>query len=182
VTDCEAPDGYTDDASDCDDTDDDSYPGGTEVCDGADNDCNGIIDEEDALGCTTYYRDFDDDGYGSTLSVCACAPIGHYTSGFNNDCYDSNAEVNVAHATHHTNHRGDGSYDYNCNGIEEKENETMKSDCSGIIGFSCSGTEGWDGSSPPSCGETRDWRYNCERDGLFSCGWDDREARTQACL
>ena len=29
---------------DCDDTSPDAYPGGTEVCDGVDNDCDGIID------------------------------------------------------------------------------------------------------------------------------------------
>ena len=46
VTECECPDGYTDDASDCDDSDVDSFPGGIEVCDGADNDCDGFDDEE----------------------------------------------------------------------------------------------------------------------------------------
>ncbi len=30
---------------DCDDTNPNAYPGGTEVCDGVDNDCNGIIDD-----------------------------------------------------------------------------------------------------------------------------------------
>jgi hypothetical protein len=31
--------------SDCDDTNDRAFPGGIEVCDGADNDCNGVIDD-----------------------------------------------------------------------------------------------------------------------------------------
>ena len=30
---------------DCDDTNPNAFPGGTEVCDGADNDCNGIVDD-----------------------------------------------------------------------------------------------------------------------------------------
>ena len=30
---------------DCDDTNPAAHPGGTEVCDGADNDCNGIVDD-----------------------------------------------------------------------------------------------------------------------------------------
>ncbi len=38
-------------SDDCDDADADSFPGGTEVCDGADNDCNNTIDDDaDVLG------------------------------------------------------------------------------------------------------------------------------------
>ncbi len=44
---CAQPDGYADTADDCDDFDASSYPGGTEICDGADNDCNGETDEND---------------------------------------------------------------------------------------------------------------------------------------
>ena len=47
---CEAPEGYVDDKTDCDDSDDSAFPGGTEVCDGADNDCNQETDDGDALG------------------------------------------------------------------------------------------------------------------------------------
>jgi hypothetical protein len=32
--------------NDCDDTNKNAHPGGTEVCDGVDNDCNGIVDDE----------------------------------------------------------------------------------------------------------------------------------------
>jgi len=42
--DCTAPRGYVEDDTDCDDDDATSYPGGTEVCDGADNDCDGTSD------------------------------------------------------------------------------------------------------------------------------------------
>lgn len=42
---CEAPPGHVDDVSDCDDTDEERYPGADEVCDGIDNDCDGLVDE-----------------------------------------------------------------------------------------------------------------------------------------
>jgi hypothetical protein len=65
--------GYTDDASDCDDGDADEHPGAAEVCDGADNDCDGVADEDAPL--VTLHPDTDGDGYGSddpALAVTAC--------------------------------------------------------------------------------------------------------------
>jgi len=58
-------DGYTENEGDCNDTDAAINPGGTEVCDYIDNNCNGAIDE----GVTTpYYLDADSDGYGLASS------------------------------------------------------------------------------------------------------------------
>ena len=42
VTTCDVPSGYTSDDTDCDDTRADVNPGATEVCDDADNDCDGL--------------------------------------------------------------------------------------------------------------------------------------------
>ncbi|HEY5949483.1 MAG TPA: putative metal-binding motif-containing protein [Kofleriaceae bacterium] len=44
MTGCVAPSGYVAATGDCNDNDNASYPGGTEICDGADNDCDGGID------------------------------------------------------------------------------------------------------------------------------------------
>ncbi len=91
---CYQPDGYVSNADDCDDLDPDSFPGGVEVCDGADNDCDGETDEAGALGETTWYGDSDGDGYGGTdFTVSACeTPEGYVAD--NTDCNDLAADIN----------------------------------------------------------------------------------------
>ncbi len=50
-----------------------------EVCDGADNDCDGLIDNGDNLpGCVDYYQDPDGDGVGSGSPACLCGPRDDY--------------------------------------------------------------------------------------------------------
>ena len=75
--------------TDCDDGNAGIYPGSTEVCDGADNDCDGTVDEQDASGCITYYFDADDDGYGQTgNSQCWCSEEGSFSALLDGDCDD----------------------------------------------------------------------------------------------
>ncbi len=45
---CVPPEGYVLDGTDCDDADPNNFPGNAEICDDADNDCDGEIDEEPA--------------------------------------------------------------------------------------------------------------------------------------
>jgi len=57
---CEAPTGFVENGSDCDDTESTAFPGGEEICDEIDNDCNGEVDE--GLD-ETFYIDEDGDGF-----------------------------------------------------------------------------------------------------------------------
>ena len=85
---CSAPANFVSDNTDCDDTDSSVNPSASEACDGADNNCDGNIDEGVT---TTYYADSDMDGFGDAAnSVQACmAPLNFVTD--NTDCDDSNS-------------------------------------------------------------------------------------------
>ena len=90
---CDAPSGYVEDDADCDDTADAAHPGGVEICDGLDNDCDGAVDGEDAAGVTVWYADDDGDGFGdadSTRTACD-APSGHVDD--DSDCDDSDDAI-----------------------------------------------------------------------------------------
>ncbi|HEX8820208.1 MAG TPA: MopE-related protein [Archangium sp.] len=90
---CTAPAGFVTTKTDCDDGLSATKPGALEVCDGRDNDCDGLLDE--GLPTTTWYPDTDNDGYGAQVSssVTACRkPEGEYVS-TNTDCDDSRAIV-----------------------------------------------------------------------------------------
>ena len=91
---CSVPAGYTSSSDDCDDTSASSYPGAAETCDGEDNDCNGQIDDNVA-NATTWYADFDGDGYGNanngTTQACSQPP---FYSATNDDCNDSTFSIN----------------------------------------------------------------------------------------
>jgi alpha-tubulin suppressor-like RCC1 family protein len=74
------PAGFTTDSTDCDDASALVYPGAEERCAdlAIDNDCDGVVDEDEALDRTIFYADADNDGAGDPSStVLACtAPAG----------------------------------------------------------------------------------------------------------
>ena len=92
---CDVPSGYITQLGDCDDDDDEINPEGIELCDGVDNDCDGVTDGEDADGAMTWYADADGDGYASqTDTVVACdAPSGYGSKTTSWDCDDTDASI-----------------------------------------------------------------------------------------
>lgn len=77
---------------DCDDTDDAVHPGADERCNGIDDDCDGIVDN-DPVDAPIFYLDEDGDGYGGPTSIQTCGdpPPGYVPLG--GDCDDGDANI-----------------------------------------------------------------------------------------
>lgn len=87
ISSCTQPMGYVSSGGDCNDANLQINPGAPELCNGQDEDCDGLVD--DGLTFSTYYSDSDLDGYGdasSALSACS-KPKGYVTD--NTDCDDA---------------------------------------------------------------------------------------------
>ncbi|MCB9764212.1 MAG: putative metal-binding motif-containing protein [Alphaproteobacteria bacterium] len=115
LTQCDQPTGYVSNTDDCDDTDAAINTSAAEVCDGVDNDCDGLVDDDDsdvdtATG-STFYLDSDSDTYGDSASTTqACdAPSGYVAD--DTDCDDGDVAINPGAAEQ-------------CNGIDD--------DCDGV--------------------------------------------------
>ena len=93
---CAQPAGFVADDTDCDDGNDAIHPGAAEVCNGDDDDCDGLTDDDDpsVTGRTTWYDDLDSDGYGDAAAgTAACVqPSGTVTD--DTDCDDADPLAN----------------------------------------------------------------------------------------
>ena len=94
---CHPLPGYVDNDLDCDDSDPIINPEGQEVCDDldADEDCDGLVDDDDAtaIGQTAWYRDVDEDGFGDAGSgTLRCDPLSDEVANYG-DCDDTDSLV-----------------------------------------------------------------------------------------
>lgn len=87
---CSTIAGYVSDATDCNDSNNQIYPGATEVCNGFDDDCDGLTDEN--IGAI-WYADADADGYGNaSVIVQSCTQPSAYVVNAD-DCDDNNSAI-----------------------------------------------------------------------------------------
>lgn len=91
---CDAPVGFVGADRDCDDADSGVNPGTNETCASAgDDDCDGVNNGDDAIGCAVLYQDEDSDGFGAGSARCLCEMTDSWRAPVAGDCEDTNAFV-----------------------------------------------------------------------------------------
>jgi hypothetical protein len=144
---CIAASGRVSSFSDCNDDDDGVHPGAPEHCDGVDEDCDGVLDN-DAVDSLTWYRDEDEDGFGSdSATTIDCGPPSAAWAEEPGDCDDDDDDVNPEASEE-------------CNGIDDDCDGTLDdaSDCPCTL-------QTRSGHSYLFCNERSDWheaREACE--------------------
>ena len=124
---CFQPSNYAIIPGDCVDSNYDINPNANEVCDGLDNNCDGLSDDSDPgiVGQPTYYEDDDGDGYGTSVSITTCSPpSGH--SANTGDCNDGDGGINP------------GAAEVCVNGTDENCNGSYSEGC-GVNSLNCGG-------------------------------------------
>lgn len=146
---CDAPFGYAANSADCADEVRGIHPGADERCNGYDDNCDDVVDD-DAIDRAVWYADADVDGYGDAArSVEACeAPSGFVD--VLDDCNDHNDTVHP------------GATESDCDGVTDYN-------CDGSFGEADADTDGWS-----ACEECNDADASVSPDALEVCnGVDD---------
>ncbi len=102
---------------DCDDSDKAVNPGATEICNNnIDDDCTGTQNDQNAIGCSDFYTDADQDKWGTLPKKCLCFGEGVVTGGKPGDCDDGNANINPG-------------FQEVCNNADDNCNNTIDEGC-----------------------------------------------------
>ena len=127
---CSRPlmDVWVENMTDCDDGSPAAFPGGTEVCDGRDNNCDGVIDDGQSP-LIAYYRDTDGDGYGAmsdSIMACQCT----------NPCVPPGYAATAGDCAPDDNTRHPGATE-RCNGLDDDCNAQSDDNVSVGVGAAC---------------------------------------------
>lgn len=148
TTSCKPDAGAVDVGGDCEDADATIYPAAGEICDGIDQNCDGVVDE--GLEAVASYTDVDGDGYGDPATeVTGCAPAaGSVADG--TDCNDADIAYHP------------GASETDCN-------DTNDYNCDGTVGYADADADGW-----AACLECDDAVAAVNPDAVEACnGYDD---------
>lgn len=137
-----------------------------EICNAVDDNCNGTIDEgSNNPGCLNRYADVDGDGSGAGAVVaCLCSAFNQAGTVRNaNDCDDADATAHPGVAEYFATPSIGGTFDYNCNGVLEKDTTLGVASCT-WNGSSCNYQYGFV-NSIPACGAYGALSTGCTQNG-----------------
>ena len=147
-------------SADCDDGDAAVFPGADEVCDGKDNDCDDLIDDDDddldLATAIAWHPDGDGDGYTTEPLVLRCAQPENTRAEASSplDCDDGDASVSPA--------------------ADEVCGDGRDDDCDGLV--DCEDGDCFDGLS---CEEDCSGGADEDADGLVDCDDDECWGQTE---
>ncbi len=137
VAGCTQPVGYVSRTGDCNDFDDTTNPAAPEICDsGADNDCDGLIDDADPniASPVSWYRDADLDGFGDPADErqqCE-QPVGYV--GNTQDCDDTDLAISPGSI------ETCDSIDNDCDGLIDDADNSL---ANALLWYADTDSDGW---------------------------------------
>jgi hypothetical protein len=122
-----------------------------------------------------WYRDADSDSYGDLRHSRRSATAPQCYVSNSRDCYDGNKDARPDQTVWFATNRGDGSFDYNCDGKDELQSEVFGR-C--VSGRGSAQPRGWSGAIP-ACGRKGTWLDDCDRTVTRTIA--EYQERTQSC-
>ena len=124
VLQCDSPADHVTDATDCDDSEAAVHPGATEVCNTVDDDCDGLIDDDDPdrdarVGGREVYADTDGDGYGGAGGAFLSCLVPAGATATADDCDDTDPAISPS-ASEVCN-----DLDDDCDGLVDDEDDSL---------------------------------------------------------
>ncbi|MBN1335647.1 MAG: hypothetical protein JXB39_06775 [Deltaproteobacteria bacterium] len=158
---------------DCDDGNPEVHPDADELCNGLDDDCDGVVDEPDAVDAPSWYVDADGDAWGDpSTGERSCQPIGdRVVQG--DDCDDGDSAVHPgAVETWYDGEDTDcsGGSDFDADGDGHDSDRFQGDDCDDTDpGAHPGAEESWYDGVDQDCDGGSD--YDADQDGFDSAGY-----------